>query len=158
MSETKNIKSILFVCTGNTCRSPMAEVLLADRLPGLTVSSAGLATVAGLPASIGAIDAMDAMGLNLDYHRSRQLSSYLLADADLVLCMSNSHKETILSALPEMADKVFTLGEYAGMPQDIADPFGGDSEEYTACAEQLADLIDKVAEKLTGKAEAKASE
>lgn len=158
MSETKNIKSVLFVCTGNTCRSPMAEVLLADRLPELTVSSAGLATVAGLPASIGAIDAMDAMGLNLDYHRSRQLSSYLLADADLVLCMSNSHKETILSALPEMTDKVFTLGEYAGMPQDIADPFGGDSEEYTACAEQLADLIDKVAEKLTGKAEAKASE
>lgn len=158
MSETKNIKSVLFVCTGNTCRSPMAEVLLADRLPELTVSSAGLATVAGLPASIGAIDAMDAMGLNLDYHRSRQLSSYLLADADLVLCMSNSHKETILSALPEMADKVFTLGEYAGMPQDIADPFGGDSEEYTACAEQLADLIDKVAEKLAGKAEDKASE
>lgn len=158
MSETKNIKSVLFVCTGNTCRSPMAEVLLADRLPELTVSSAGLATVAGLPASIGAIDAMDAMGLNLDYHRSRQLSSYLLADADLVLCMSNSHKETILSALPEMADKVFTLGEYAGMPQDIADPFGGDSEEYTACAEQLADLIDKVAEKLAGKAEEKASE
>lgn len=150
--EEKNrnlaIKSVLFVCSGNTCRSPMAEALLAAKMPGLAVSSAGLATVPGLPASIGAIDAMDAYGLNLDYHRSRQLSSYLLADADLVLCMGQSHKQTILSALPELADKVFTLGEYAGDAQDIADPFGGDAEEYAACAAQIAALVEKAAEKI----------
>ena len=139
---------ILFVCSGNTCRSPMAEALLKARLPQIEVSSAGLATTGGLPASIGAIDAMDAIGLNLDYHRSRQLSSYLLADADLVLCMGDAHKQTILRALPEYSPKVFTLGEYVEEPQDIADPFGGSAEEYAACAKALAGLIDKLAAKL----------
>lgn len=142
------MKSVLFVCSGNTCRSPMAEALLAAKMPELSVSSAGLATVAGLPASIGAIDAMAEYGLNLDYHRSRQLSSYLLADADLVLCMGDSHKQTILSALPELSNKVFTLGEFAGEAQDIADPFGGDADEYAACAAQIAALVDKAAEKI----------
>lgn len=153
MEENNKIKSVLFICSGNTCRSPMAEALLAARLPELNVSSAGLATVPGLPASIGAIDAMDAYGLNLDYHRSRQVSSYLLADADLVLCMGQSHKQTIVQALPELADKVFTLGEYAGDEQDIADPFGGDAEEYAACAAQIDALVAKVAEKIAGNVE-----
>lgn len=153
--EEKNrnlaIKSVLFVCSGNTCRSPMAEALLAAKMPHLAVSSAGLTTVPGLPASIGAIDAMDAYGLNLDYHRSRQLSSYLLADADLVLCMGQSHKQTIVSALPELAGKVFTLGEFAGDEQDIADPFGGDAEEYAACAAQIAALVEKAAQRIAEK-------
>lgn len=146
----QKIERLLFVCTGNTCRSPMAEAMCRAKLPDIEVLSAGVNATNGLPASIGAIDAMDARGLNIDHHRSRALSSYLLADADLVLCMSKSHRDIILSALPEMADKVFTLAEYVGEDAEIADPFGGDSAEYNACADQIEALLDKLAAKLTG--------
>jgi protein-tyrosine-phosphatase len=153
MSNTENksenkIERILFVCTGNTCRSPMAEALCNKYLPDVEALSAGIGTMNGLPASIGAIDAMNSMGLNIDHHRSRSLTSYLLADADLVLCMSASHKDTILKALPEYADKVFTLTEFVGEEGDIPDPFGGDYETYIACAERLDQLIGKLADKL----------
>lgn len=139
---------ILFVCTGNTCRSPMAEALCQHYLPDAEVISAGVGAVPGLTASIGAIDAMQQRGLNLDHHRSRALSSYLLADVDLVLCMGQSHKQVILQALPEYADRVFTLAEYVGETGDIADPWGGDAEEYRACAAQIEELIKKLAERL----------
>lgn len=139
---------ILFVCSGNTCRSPMAEALCREKLPGVEAFSAGLGAISGLPASIGALDEMAARGLNLDHHRSRALTSYLLADADLVLCMSKSHRDVILSALPELRDKVFTLAEYVGEDADIADPFGGDAATYAACADQIAALLDKLAAKL----------
>ena len=97
---------------------------------------------------------MERRGLHLEHHRSRALSAYLLADADLVLCMSQSHKQVILQALPEMTDKVFTLAEYVDEPnQDIADPFGGDSEAYEACAQQIEALVQKLAAKLEEKPE-----
>ena len=143
-------KHILFICTGNTCRSPMAEALCRRYLPNIETLSAGVGAAPGLPASIGAIEAMQRRGLNLDHHRSRPLSSYLLADADLVLCMSNSHKQLILQALPgECIGKVFTLAEYVDEPdQEIADPFGGNQEVYEACAQQIEELIKKLAAKL----------
>lgn len=149
-NENKKIERILFVCTGNTCRSPMAEALCREYLPGVEALSAGLGTCAGLPASLGALEAMERRGLNLDHHRSRPLTSYLLADADLILCMSPGHKQTILAGLPEYADKVFTLGEYVGEPADtaISDPFGGTPEVYEDCACQIEGLIKRLAAKL----------
>ncbi len=148
------IERILLVCTGNTCRSPMAEALCQHYLPEVETLSAGVGAAPGLPASIGAQEAMERRGLHLEHHRSRALSAYLLADADLVLCMNQSHKQVILQALPEMTDKVFTLAEYVDEPnQDIADPFGGDSEAYEACAQQIEALVQKLAAKLEEKPE-----
>lgn len=138
---------ILMVCTGNTCRSPMAAAIAEKYMPWAEVLSAGTATVAGLPASIGAMDAMQKMGLSIDDHASRPLNRYLLEEADLVLTMTEEHKAAILNFMPETADKVFTLGEFAGTAVTIPDPFGGSLEEYLQCAANLEILIKAVAEK-----------
>lgn len=138
---------LLMVCTGNTCRSPMAAALARHHMPWAEVLSAGTATVAGLPASIGAMDAMQHFGLSIDDHASRPLNAYLLEDADLVLTMTDSHKQAILKFMPEVAAKVFTLGEFAGTDENIPDPFGSPVEEYIRCAKALEALILAVAEK-----------
>ena len=142
-----NAERILIVCTGNTCRSPMAAALARKYMPWAEVLSAGTATVAGLPASIGAMDAMQQMGLSIDDHVSRPLNQYLLDEADLVLTMTEDHNRAILNFMPEIADKVFTLGEFAGVAKSIPDPFGKSVEEYVQCAKDIEVLIQAVAEK-----------
>lgn len=144
---------ILFVCTGNTCRSPMAAALLADYIKqsGLSdryqVLSRGLAAGSS-PASEFARVAMRRRGLNLDEHYACQLTRADVQAVDLILTMTQAHKEIILRAMPEAAGKVFTLTEYAGEVGDVADPFGGSEEDYEACAAQLAALAAKVWEKI----------
>ena len=146
-----NVERLLIVCTGNTCRSPMAAALARKYMPWAEVISAGTATVTGLPASIGAMDAMQQMGLSVDDHTSRPVNIYLLEEADLVLTMTEDQKKAILNFCPDAADKVFTIGEFAGTAIDIPDPFGMPVEEYIKCAKTLETLIKAVAEKCTPK-------
>jgi protein-tyrosine-phosphatase len=142
-----NVERLLIVCTGNTCRSPMAAALARKYMPDTEVISAGTATTTGLPASIGAMDAMQQMGLSIDDHSSRPVNKYLLEEADLILTMTENHKKAILDFMPEVADKVFTLGEFTGTNIDIPDPFGLSVEEYLKCAKDLEILIKEVAKK-----------
>lgn len=143
--------NILFVCSGNTCRSPMAEVLcqkaIAARL-GCSVSelgdrrvkvqSAGASAFGGGPASGGAIEAVEKHGVDLKGHLARSLDQALINQADHVYCMTQSHRDVVLSLVPEAQDKTQLLLE----GRDIRDPFGGSGEEYQACANEIQSALE----------------
>jgi protein-tyrosine-phosphatase/tRNA A37 threonylcarbamoyladenosine synthetase subunit TsaC/SUA5/YrdC len=138
---------VLFVCTGNTCRSPMAETLFralsAERLGcrpdeierhGVVVSSAGLAAWGGGPASTGALETMREMGADLSGHESQPLTESLVSQADVILTMTSAHRAAILAQFPEAGGRVAMLSPDR---RDVLDPVGGTLETYRACAEQI---------------------
>lgn len=145
---------VLFVCSGNTCRSPMAQVLLQEklRLRGLeslvSASSAGVAAWPGQPASPEAIAIMNRQGISLAAHRSRSVDAGQLAAAALVLTMTRSHRESLLRLFPDLGANIFTLGDFSGNGLDVADPFGCRLEEYLACAGQLSQMLDAALDKI----------
>jgi len=130
MDRRGEILNILFVCTGNTCRSPMAEALFNDLvrkndLSDLKATSAGIAALPGQSASMHAIRVMEEKGIDLKGHKSRQVDQKLLRKSDLILTMTESHKTALQAAEPSIWQKVYTLKEYAGFKDmDIPDPFG----------------------------------
>ena len=146
--------NILFVCTGNTCRSPMAGGLMEKAIKDcdnkdVHVSTAGLSVYASGKASENAITVMEKMGIDISGHESSQITKTDIEDADIVLCMTNTHRNVLVDLYPEFADKIYTLCEYAyGTYDDITDPYGGDEQEYTECAMQLKDAVAAVCKKL----------
>ena len=118
------INNILTVCVGNICRSPVAEALLRDSLPGRKVWSAGLHAVVGHGADATARDIAEQHGLDLSSHRAQQVAGWMCAHADLVLVMEASHQQELEKLYPTTRGKIRRLGEFG--PQgafDIADPY-----------------------------------
>lgn len=148
---------LLFVCTGNTCRSPMAEAIARRRVEELgwtqvEVSSAGVAASSGGPASDGAQRAAAARGLDVSDHASTALTEEVAAEADLILTMSASHlmrviqlgagdRAAVITSFAEGADEALDL---TGVP----DPVGGSDEEYVRTFDTLDDLVGRVLERI----------
>ena len=139
-------REILAVCTGNTCRSPMAEGILRElaRESGqeIQVSSAGLCAD-GAPVSANAAMAMAERRIDISGHRASQLTPDAARSADLILTMTGAHRQMLAAALPDAADKVFTLAQWAGEEGDVLDPFGGSLGQYRACRDQIWELLRK---------------
>lgn len=145
--------NIFFVCTGNTCRSPMAEAILkAKELPGLKVRSAGI--FAGeSPLSSHAQTVLDDQGIDFT-HTSKQLLPGDMEWATLILTMTESHRKFLLQNFPEYATKIYTLKEFAnGSTADVSDPYGGSLATYQSTFNELHGLINQVAEKLNDEIE-----
>ncbi len=144
------IGSVLVVCVGNICRSPMGERLLARAVPGLTVGSAGLAAVVGSGAEPTSQEAADEIGLSLDGHIARQLTAEIGASYDLILVMEPGHRAEITRRFPQLSGRTMAFDHWVG-GKGIADPFRKPPEAHRNARDAIVLAADAWARRLGGK-------
>ena len=140
-------KNIIFVCTGNTCRSPMADIILKNKLKfagltGIRVWSAGLSATDGAKMSKNSQEALKLLGYKPYGFKSRQITVELIKKCDLVICMTENHKRALAAF-----DNVYAINELTGLP-DITDPYGGNINVYVKTSHQIVDACDIILEKI----------
>jgi protein-tyrosine-phosphatase len=148
------IKKILVVCTGNACRSPMAEGFLKKHLKpedNFVVLSAGISAIDGIMPTDAAIKVMLEKNIDISFYRTKPFSKAFANIADIVLVMSNMHKDFILNIMPDIKDKVFLYNEFAGIgngKKDIDDPIGQPLETYRSVRDQIKQATEAIVGKL----------
>lgn len=146
------MKKIVFVCTGNTCRSPMAEKLAENIASEMELQvetfSRGISVYFAEAAHDHAKKTMEKYGLDLSKHRASQFLKEDGELADLILTMTLNHKRHLLNNYPQFAHKIFTITEYIDKTGDVLDPYGGNLEEYYECAKELHEIIYKIFDKI----------
>ena len=145
------MKRVLFVCTGNTCRSPLAEVLFRELTRGRAdyeVVSAGVGAFSGQPASCHSQELARQRGLDITSHRSRAVTVDLMDAATHVFAMSRGHLADLLENFPESEDKLFLVSEFVAddtlRGRDLTDPFGGGLDDYRETLDRLERLLPSV--------------
>lgn len=140
---------VLFICTGNTCRSPMAEGILNDlsmkRAINYKSRSAGIFAMDGGRAADNAIEAMKDIGIDISDHASKSIEKDLLEEVDLILTMSKGHKDSLISYYPQIENKVYLLNEYAdGTNKDIEDPYGMGLDYYIKARDEIYKAVERI--------------
>lgn len=142
---------IMFICTGNICRSAMAHAMLEKKAKeenkDIQVYSCGVYADNGDMPTDEAIETMREYGIDLKKHRATNIRNSKIEDMDIILCATIRHKNKVISIYPDLKEKVYTMKEYAGYPQndlDIEDPWGYGIEVYKKCAKEIEDCINKL--------------
>lgn len=147
---------IMFICTGNICRSAMAEGILKkivkDKKLKLEVYSCGIYAEDGDYATFNAVESAKYYDVDISNHRATNIRNSKIQEMDIILCATETHKQTVLYMYPNLKGKVYTIKEYAGIDKNgedmnIKDPWGYDMNVYMNCVEEIYECIEKIIEK-----------